>query len=161
MEFLGIGVLNSVNYAEKVEKMVLSSWVKGNIDDGEDFNPWFDPDAVSTLRKIQEAYNFKIVISSTWRYHLTIDDFNKVFNTYYDWDTTGIIVGKTDTESGIRGVQIKRWLDNHGKFPYSYLIIDDSSDMLETQMPYLLHLNVEHGLRERDLVEVEEILGEP
>ncbi len=73
------------------------------MDEGIDANPMFNPESVNVLRAIQETYNFKIVISSTWRYHLLVADFNKLFLKYYKWDTNGIIIGKTDTDSGIRG----------------------------------------------------------
>ena len=159
--FLDIdGVLNSEEHVIRTNKFILSSWVKHGIDAGEDYNPWFCEESVKTLRAIQEAYNFKIVISSTWRYHLTVADFIKVFKTYYDWDTTGIIIGKTDTESGIRGLQIKRWLDTYGKYPYNYLIIDDSSDMLDSQMKNFLHVNLLNGLIEIHIDDVKRIMDE-
>lgn len=129
------------------------------MDEGIDANPMFNPESVNVLRAIQETYNFKIVISSTWRYHLDVQDFHKIFKTYYDWNTTDIIIGKTDKESGIRGKQIQRWLDCHGKYPYNYLIVDDSSDMLESQMQKFLHVNLLKGLQDFHIDEVIEILG--
>ncbi len=160
--FLDIdGVLNSEEYAIKINNLVLSSWIKHAIEADEDYNPWFDPSSVAVLRTIQERYNFKIVISSTWRYHLSVADFNKLFLKYYNWDTNGIIIGKTDTGSGIRGTQIKRWLDSYGKYPYNYLIVDDSSDMLDTQKQFFLHVSLLDGLKEKHLEDVFKILGDP
>ena len=121
------------------------------------------------LGKILEKTNAKIVLSSSWRYatiertkeHLTKEGF--LFNDKligvtiraYQWLEKG-----TGIHLSIpRGVEIKQWLDTHihsnngkdwnrkevGK-DFTYVILDDDTDMLLEQKDHYLNTNSEIGL---------------
>lgn len=145
--FLDIdGVLNSERTVHAYMRLLHAGAIKQKLKESPTPpNPYFDPIAVGLLQRAVKAVDFKIVISSTWRSSLTLEEFHRVFD-YYGWDTRGIIVGCTGYEAGIRGVQIKAWLDNRGKFPYEYAIIDDSSDFLDSQLDRCVKTSMDDGL---------------
>lgn len=158
--FLDIdGVLNSSRTVHAYNKIVHSNLVKYRIDSNEPLASMFDPIAVGLLKAAQEKLNFKIVISSTWKLHLSIDEFNLIFADY-GWDTKDIIIGKTDSEPGIRGKQIKRWLDNHAKYPHQYCIIDDSADMLVAQEDCFVKTDLNDGLNWEAFLKIFKVFGE-
>lgn len=158
--FLDIdGVLNSMRTYVTYQKMVLSSHVKYRIDSNEPLASMFDPMAVGLLKAAQEALGFKIVISSTWRTHLSVEEFNLIFADY-GWDTADIIIGKTGHEVGIRGKQIKAWMNAHAKYPSQYCILDDSDDMLVEQDPFFVHTDLNDGLDWERFLEIFRAFGE-
>lgn len=159
--FLDIdGVLNSERSVAAHGRLTHSGRVKHDMLIGHTPEPMWDDLAVMLLRTAQAAIGFKIVISSTWRITFSLADFHTVFDLY-GWDTRDIITGKTGTENGPRGQQIKNWLDTHGKFPYQYCIIDDDSDMLEHQQPFFVKTRFENGLSYECFVEIFEVFGTP
>ena len=98
---------------------------------------WFewDPTSCRLLRRLLDNYDGKIVVSSTWRHdHHTADlnyQMKKHELTPYlheDWRTK-------DFKSGIRGEEIKDWLDRHLEIG-NYLILDDDTDFLKEQRPF-------------------------
>lgn len=112
-----------------------------------------DPIAINLLRSSQQLCNFKIVISSAWRYSFTIEQFHELFSKF-EWDTKDIIIDVTRREYNksdnngnvdIRGNQIKDWIDNNVNGAYNYVILDDSSDMLDEQMKHLVHTENNDG----------------
>ncbi len=131
--FLDIdGVLNSKRTVLAYNRIIHSNLIKTRFLAPETIvDPLFDPIAVKLLAMAQRDIGFFIVISSTWRHHLSIDDFNKIF-AFYDWDTTGIIAGMTGFGGRIRGDQIKKWLDDNGN--PDFVILDDSTDMTPDQL---------------------------
>lgn len=144
--FLDIdGVLNSEATVAAYGKITHCGRVKQDLVDGNIPEPMWNPISVVLLKAAQEALDFKIVISSTWRSALSLNDFFTIFDLY-GWDTRQIIIGKTGNEAGKRGNQIKAWLDAHGKYPYQYCIIDDDSDMLDSQMHYFVKTAFTSGL---------------
>lgn len=98
-----------------------------------------DPHAVHLLNKIVSKTKAKIVLSTTWRLHYSIEAIQKIF---IEKGFTGDIIGKTpdlvnSNDNFIRGNEILKWCkDNEniiGKKYYnfkSYAIIDDKNDML-------------------------------
>lgn len=152
--FLDIdGVLNSERSIGDIGKLVHAGRFKRDLTLNGQADPGWCESSIRYLRKAQEAVGFKIVISSTWRFTLPVRDFHLAFD-YYGWDTRDIIIGKTDEDAGCRGDQIKRWLDNHGKFPFSYCILDDSTDMLDKQMPFFVRTNFTVGLEESEYKDI-------
>jgi hypothetical protein len=157
--FLDIdGVVNSERSVVDIGKLVNAGRVKQDIAAGKTPDPGWCKESIRCLRAAQEAIGFKIVMSSTWRFSLSVRDFHVAFDQY-GWDTRGIIIGKTDEDAGCRGDQIKRWLNTHGKFPYHYCIVDDSSDMLDNQMPFFVRTTFTHGLTEQGFEKILEVFG--
>lgn len=139
------GVLNSERTVAAYGKLTHAGRVKQDMLTGNTPEPMWDEVAIKLLRAAQELIGFKIVISSTWRKTFSLQDFHTIFDLY-GWDTRGIVVGKTGENVGIRGEQIKAWLDTYGKFPYEYCIVDDDSDMLDSQEGNFVKTSFREGL---------------
>lgn len=158
--FLDIdGVLNAERTVFAYKKLIHAGHIRHDILIGQPLQTFFDPIAVLLLKTAWEQIGFKIVISSTWRYSLGTLDFVAMFKEY-GWDTEGIIVGRTDTAGPTRGNEIKRWLDNNGKYPYKYCILDDSTDMLKEQLANFVQTTAEDGFLFDNFQKMFAIFGE-
>jgi len=102
------------------------------------------------LKKVPEL---KIVVSSSWRIHglHAVRDILK---------SNGIdpkrVIDITGDEKGIRGNQIKAWLDRH-KNVNNFVILDDNSDMGELT-PRLVKTNGFIGLTQNEVNKIVELL---
>ena len=114
-----------------------------------------DPDAMANLREILEAVpDLKIVISSTWRRMMTIDEFRKFLSK---WGISEEVVidytpnGKHLSDD-IRGHEIAGWLTLHPNVT-KFVILDDDNDMDEL-MDNLIQTDHKIGLTEKDVKRV-------
>jgi len=148
--FLDIdGVLNCAESFKKRMKLVAKRELDYHRFDWPSF-PY-----VGHLNSIIEATNAKIVISSTWRLLHPLDgnDFSgRCTSGLRDiFKLTGIlgeIIDKTpEFINRFRGYEIKAWLKDHPEVK-NYVIIDDSSDMLEDQMNNFVKTTWEKGLQQ-------------
>lgn len=156
--FLDIdGVLNSV------DSSIAFSNMNRNIFKNE---MRLDPVSIGLLRSLCvgkhncdiETHDVKIVISSTWRLGRTVQDFIDIF-TLYGWDNCPII-GKTKVlNNGNRGDEIQEWLDS--KDIEYYVILDDDSDMLDSQLNNFVHVSNINGFRSQHYCKALRILGYP
>ena len=112
-----------------------------------------DPKAVELLNELTEATGAKLVISSSWRGDASLGTIMQL---------AGIkepIYGETPRLiSRFRGQEIKFWLETQSK-PYKYVIIDDDSDMLDTQRNNFIHTDWKAGLTEENVNEAIKILN--
>lgn len=122
-------------------------------------------DFVQSLRR-QGAY---LVISSTWRmahYELLIDYFTG------KGLSPNIVIGKTDNRTCrdcLRGNMIRRWIeDNQYIIGYknsheysSYVILDDSGDMLYWQKDNFVQTSWLDGLQDEHVDKCIDILNKP
>lgn len=112
-------------------------------------------DLVNNLKRIVEETNASIVISSTWRKYYSINKFKEMF-AVYGWENAPVI-GITDREGPERGREINRYT-----FSYNiekYVILDDDSDMLSTQMQNFVNTDPDCGLSEEDAEKAINILN--
>lgn len=157
--FLDIdGVLNSERTLFAYKKFTLATHAKVNNTLDTKFEPLFDPISVKLLQSAQQLCNFKIVISSSWRIILSVQEFHLLFDRY-NWDTRDIIVGKTGNCNNIRGQQIENWLNDHASMPYNYVIIDDSDDMLPKQMSNFVKTDISNGMSFDNYRKIIQIFG--
>lgn len=120
------------------------------------------------LNNLIEQTGAKIVISSSWRIGskdvkefldknfskctFRLDNFKDatnhecIENIFYNDN----IIDLTDTFGPSRGDEIKRWLDNHEDIE-SYVIIDDSIDMLDEQLEHLVQTDTYYGITDREV----------
>lgn len=102
------------------------------------------PEFVQRIRNVCEEYDADIVVSSAWRIGT---EHRKA--TKFMLMNLGIrflrIRDRTCSMSGqyVRGDEIKAWLTEHGERPY--VIVDDSTDMLDEQKPYFVNTTWEQG----------------
>lgn len=102
---------------------------------------------VDNLKKIIDDTHAKIVISSTWRFGHSISSFIDMFKIY-GWENAPVI-GSTPILHGKRGYEIQEYLDAHENIK-NYVILDDSTDMLESQMKNFVNCDLEIGLTKED-----------
>ena len=101
-----------------------------------------EPELVYWLNLIVDRTGAEIVLSSSWRYQPDWREALKV---------SGVVkplLDRTPTEhieTGERGHQIQEWLDHHPQVE-RYAIIDDSADMLPSQLPNFFQTSTAEGL---------------
>lgn len=153
--FLDIdGVLNSnLFYCEKHEHVRFNEAKDKYPEDIAFGVSSIDPIAVNNLNKILEATDAKIVVSSSWRHYPCLKDvFEAVGIKSPIFDITPVV-------SRTRGIEIQTWLDKQTE-PYVYVILDDDSDMLDSQLPYFIQTNwMERGLSNSDVEQAIKILN--
>lgn len=118
-----------------------------------------DPKKVKLLAEIIKDTDAEIVISSTWRvehYSLILEILKSM-----NFDTSKII-GKTPlSNTGHRGTEIQAWISEFVKEEFTFVIIDDSSDMLETQLSNFVRTSFydDGGLQEVHVLNAIKILN--
>lgn len=109
---------------------------------GKVYSPNFDPVAVGLLREMVEQYDFKIVLSSTWRIGFKPDETIKLWKEFmseiYDWEDFPII-GQTPDTDDIRGREIDKFMKELDEEIEDFIIVDDDSDMTEKQKENNFH----------------------
>lgn len=141
------GVLNTERYQARLAvdgKPIKDHW-----------GPLFDPHAVANLRKIIEATDADIVITSSWRYLQRLGSLRMM------WEVRGLPGEVLDTlpcgASYIsRGEEIEYWLNSHGQ--PDYVIIDDLDDFYPTQRDRYVETNPIVGITDADAKRAIEIL---
>ena len=115
--------------------------------------------SLGLLRKVVDLTGAKIVISSTWRH----DGHLPIAGAFEACGWRGIvmektIVGVTPWLTGIRGTEIQDWLETHKEYT-NYVILDDDSDMLESQKDHFVHTDNVIGFNLYDMMKAVDILG--
>ncbi len=118
----------------------------------------FDPIALNNVEDlIRSVPDLKIVVSSTWRLGETVESLQKILApaklvSAAVIDVTPRFPGKP------RGEEIQDWLNRHPDVT-DYVIIDDDSDMLESQKDHFVHTSTLHGFQYGDKLWALRILG--
>lgn len=119
--------------------------------DGKD-RSMFDEVALGLIRGIVATSGAKVVLSSSWRITHRFDKVGQALELP--------IIDRTPSCSGIRGDEIKAWLEAETSPAIEcYAIIDDNSDMLGEQMPFFVQTSMEDGFRWADAVKLARLLG--
>ena len=83
---------------------------------------------IQVLKWILDKTDARIVISSTWRIGMTVEELKRMFYNY--GLPSRYIIDKTPRFTGEqRGFEIKHWLDNCDVDVESFVVLDDDSDM--------------------------------
>lgn len=181
--FLDIdGVLNCELWYKQRFEILDRSVVTGNYPLYE-----FAPFLIERLNKIIEATDAKVVVSSTWRLTRTTKQLQDILNSvgfkgevidvtphFY---ATGHVDDKKINYTIPRGCEIDWWLVNKGKFQRinwsrklgeeylkkalvkNYVILDDDSDMLNSQLEHFVKTDIYHGLKEEHVQKAINILN--
>ncbi len=131
----------------------------------------FDPRSVANLKKIVDETGADIVISSSWK-SLGLSELEEMWQ---DRRLPGRLIGITPNSVSdemllnadldhmelfsIRGVEIREWLDIHGKNVSHYVIIDDMDNFLPKQQSHFVQTNPEVGITESDVKKIIRILN--
>lgn len=102
-----------------------------------------------------EEYGVKVAVSSTWRSDSNLQEvFNLVGIKEPIHDITPYM------RSRHRGSEIQEWLDKQTE-PYRYVIFDDDTDMLDSQLPYFIQSDwLKWGLSDEDVEQAIHILND-
>ena len=120
----------------------------------------FDPLACEFLERHCVENDLQIVISSYWRMGTDENYWRDLFycagyrgiRIYRDTDQF-----KTPELPGVRGNEIKFWLNVNGD--HDYIILDDSSDMLDEQKPWFVHTDINDGICARHYAQFNRLMA--
>ena len=114
----------------------------------------FDPVAIGLIRKLCEQVECSIVLSSDWRLVHTVHACANGLDLWI-FDRTPYIPERP------RGYEIQAWLDEHPEVE-TYAIVDDNSNMLESQKEFFVQTDGREGLLYSDFIVLRHILmGRP
>lgn len=139
------GVLNSDEYFNKIEEKCIDN-IKNSID-------------INTVKKLKKAIDetgASVVLSSSWRYSKYYSEYIKQVFMNYD-----IVLGQTPLIRKDRGIEIKKWLEEHPNTE-DYVILDDEifKSFDEELMKHLIKIGTldgrgfGEGLQEKDIQEI-------
>lgn len=122
-----------------------------------------DPAAVARLNAIVVRSGAKVVISSSWRVHRTLDELRAMLAGL---GFSGDVIDRTpELEASLygdpfvaRAREIQAWIDAQGEPPESYVILDDA--YLEEAAQFLVKTETSTGLLDEHVALALEILGE-
>jgi hypothetical protein len=117
-----------------------------------------DPVCVGLIRHLCEKTGAKVVVSSVWRIGRTEQDFLDIFKQY-GWDDFPYAGQTPISRERIRGQEIQTWLNQNPVD--TYVIFDDDSDMLESQLGNFIHVSNINGFRSQHYVKALRLLGHP
>lgn len=135
----------------------------------------FDADKMNMVKRICDATDAKIVISSSWRRYTlekTIDFITKGEEEVGNLPFAHVedIIGITDRMYAFkhgnrenhyylpRGIEIKQWLKEHREIT-NYVILDDDCDILLEQKDNFVHTDSYLGFQDKDVELAIEILN--
>jgi hypothetical protein len=110
-------------------------------------NRLFSKSAVDNLNEVIFLTKAKIVVTSTWRINLSIEELNKIFK---ERGVIGEVIDKTSINFGGRGLEIKEWLDNNSVT--NYVVLDDQVKDIIDVVDNVIKVDSQNGFEEVDLV---------
>ena len=131
----------------------------------------FDPRSVANLKKIVDETGADIVISSSWKSF----GLSELEDMWQDRGLPGKLIGITPNSVSdemllnadldhmeifsVREMEIKEWLDKHGKKVSHYVIIDDMDNFLPEQKSHFVLTDPEVGITDEDADKAIKILN--
>lgn len=113
------------------------------------YHDMFDPIAVRMIKRLCYENGANIVVTSSWRYDHSSSSIRAILNNAYPG--TGEYMHPISpftprvNEQFSRGLEIEKWM-KHQCHTGSYVIIDDSSDLLAHHFSHYVHCDVYDGL---------------
>lgn len=114
-------------------------------------------DLVQRLITLKDVY---CVISSSWRISRNIDEIKEVMITEFGFTDVNQVIGKTENLGVKRGFEIEEYL-NRAHDIENYCIIDDGTDMLDSQLNNFVKTDYDIGFTFKDFQKVFEVLDIP
>jgi len=120
-----------------------------------------DQVACDLVNRLLTEFDAQIVISSSHRHHFK-EGPDKVKELQEYMTSLGIkgerVIGYTPELRGPRGLEIHTWLDHHPEVE-TYIILDDSVDMLEEQQPFFINTDSAVGVSAQDYRRATKLFG--
>ena len=98
--------------------------------------------AIGWLNELYRKVPYDIVVSSTWRMSMTVDELQELL-TRSGFNREIKVIGKTPILYQQRGLEIQEWIDTT-EFKGKFIIIDDDSDMCHL-LPLLIRCDCQLG----------------
>ena len=135
-----------------------------------------DPEKMELVKRIVDATDAKIVITSSWRRFTLEDTIKSITDTSSPhvgenpFVPIEAVIGVTARMYGFkysdpkkhysipRGVEIERWINEHPEVE-QYVILDDDCDMLYYQRNNFVHTDTYNGISEADVEKAIKILN--
>lgn len=121
--------------------------VNHNMPNVDEYGPVFDPECVKNLENILNATGAQIVVSSTWKECMTLDEIREMWKKR---NLPGYILDVTpNVNPHFRGDEINAWLESQEE-ECLYTIVDDmdASQFTDEQQSHLVLINPWTGLDE-------------
>jgi hypothetical protein len=138
--FLDIdGVLNSDHYiAEREASPTAELWTSADL----------DPTAIRALNAIIVRTGAKVVVSSSWRHHHTLDELTTILR---ERGFVGDLIDATPRMYGeSRGTEIRTWIRVQGVADLSIVVLDDEPPTAELD-PRWVRTDPSRGLTELEV----------
>ena len=98
--------------------------------------------AIGWLNELYSKVPYDIVVSSTWRIGMSVEDLqNLLLRSGFNPEIK--VIDKTPVLYQQRGYEIQKWIEDHN-FKGKFVIIDDDSDMCEL-LPVLVRCDCQLG----------------
>lgn len=110
-------------------------------------NRLFSKSAVDNLNEVIILTKAKIVVTSTWRINLSVEELSKIFK---ERGVIGEVIDKTGINFSGRGLEIKEWLDNNSVA--NYVVLDDQVKDIVDIVNNVIKVDSQNGFEEVDLV---------
>lgn len=108
----------------------------------------FNKTCIKRLKTILERTGAVLVISSSWRTG-SLEQTKETLGLSGMKSVLKYMVDETPRlDTRMRGYEIQHWLDNHPEVE-EYLILDDDSDMLDSQKGNFIQTSMKEGLTEK------------
>ena len=122
-------------------------------------------DKIKWVKKIVDETGAKIVVSSSWRMDSVEETIDKMIgrpkrcprNRMLYWLIDNLY-DVTHTYKGLRGQEIKDWLNERNDIE-NYVIIDDDGDFLDEQLYHFVQTNYEDGITETEAIRAIKVLN--
>jgi hypothetical protein len=120
---------------------------------------------IKWIKKIVDETDAKIVVSSSWRMDSVEETIDKMIgcpkrcprNKMLYWLIDNLY-DVTHTYQGLRGQEIKDWLNERNDIE-NYVIIDDDGDFLDEQLYHFVQTNYEDGITETEAIRAIKVLN--
>lgn len=112
--------------------------------------------AIGWLNKLYSKIPYDIVVSSTWRIGMTLEQLQTLI-TKSGFNPEIKVIGMTPRLYQQRGLEIQKWIDDNN-FKNKFIIIDDDSDMCHL-LPVLVRCDCQLGFTIYDYQKALRLLG--
>ena len=113
--------------------------------------------AIGWLNELYSKVPYDIVVSSTWRIGMTLEQLQTLI-TKSGFNSEIKVIGMTPILHQQRGLEIQKWIDDNN-FKNKFIIIDDDSDMCHL-LPVLVRCDCQLGFTIYDYQKALRLLGD-
>lgn len=120
------------------------------------------PEMAQRVLSICEQADASVVISSSWRLLHTMEEIKAMLTEVGAGALAARIIGRTPSPKrlrSMRGDEIDQWLKEFGDPVTAFVILDDDSDMLNSQKPMFVQTHWQTGIMDHHVEQAVGILA--